>query len=129
MTLEDAETVLGGLCGRLQGAAMPQTATRLRNRFAADGDLPTVLRKAGEIAAASNALRHETGADSVGQAGEMRRSFRDDGASPRRHGASVLGCRRRATFSDRRRLRSVANLHLAVDYPHCEGAHGHRFVL
>ena len=59
MTLEDAETVVGSLCKRLEGATMPQTATRLRNRFATDGDLPSVLHEAGEITAASNALHHE----------------------------------------------------------------------
>ena len=59
LTLDDAETVLRSLCKRLEGATMPQTATRLRNRFATDGDLPSALREASEIAAASNALRHE----------------------------------------------------------------------
>ena len=59
MALDDAETVLRSLCERLEGATMPHTAARLRSRFATDRDLPSVLREAGEIAAASNALRHE----------------------------------------------------------------------
>ena len=59
LTVGDATDVLGDLCARLEGATMPQTAARLRSRFATDGDLQSVLRDAGEIAASSNALRHE----------------------------------------------------------------------
>ena len=38
---------------------MPQTAIRLRNRFATDGDLGLVLAEARKVATASNALFHE----------------------------------------------------------------------
>ena len=61
LTVGDAAELLGGLCARLEGAAMPQTAARLRSRFATDRDLQSVLREAGEISASSNALRHERG--------------------------------------------------------------------
>ena len=59
MTVGDAEGALASLCERLDGAAMPQTATRLRNRFATDGDLELVLGEACKVSAASNALFHE----------------------------------------------------------------------
>ena len=59
MTVGDAERLLASLCERLDGATMPQTATRLRNRFATDGDLDSVLHEARGVAAASNALFHE----------------------------------------------------------------------
>ena len=59
LTVGDAERLLASLCERLDGATMPQTAIRLRNRFATDGDLGSVLLEAREVAAASNALFHE----------------------------------------------------------------------
>ena len=59
MSVADAERLLASLCERLEGATMPQTAIRLRNRFATDGDLESVLRQAREVSTASNALFHE----------------------------------------------------------------------
>ena len=59
MATADADVVLGELCGRLEGATMPQTAARLRSRFASEQDLPAVLGEAREMSAGSNALRHE----------------------------------------------------------------------
>ena len=59
MTIDAAEAALTDLCARLEGATMPQTAARLRSRFATERDLQSVLREAGEISASSNALRHE----------------------------------------------------------------------
>ena len=59
MTVADAERLLASLCERLEGATMPQTAIRLRNRFATDGDLGLVLGEARKVATASNALFHE----------------------------------------------------------------------
>ena len=59
LTVGDAERLLASLCERLDGATMPQTAIRLGNRFATDGDLGSVLQEAREVAAASNALFHE----------------------------------------------------------------------
>ena len=59
MTVGDAERVLASLCERLDGATMPRTAIRLRNRFTADGDLELVLGEARKVSAASNALFHE----------------------------------------------------------------------
>ena len=38
---------------------MLQTAIRLRNRFATDGDLDSVLQEARNVSTASNALFHE----------------------------------------------------------------------
>ena len=57
LTIGDAENVLGDLCARFEGATMPQTAARLPSRFAADRDLPSVLRDAGEIAARLSRFR------------------------------------------------------------------------
>lgn len=59
MTIGDAEVALAELCARLVGATMPQTATRLRSRFATERDLQSVLREAREVSVASNALVHE----------------------------------------------------------------------
>ena len=59
MTIAYAEPLLGDLCRRLDGATMPQTATRLRSRFATERDLQSVLDQAREMSVASNALRHE----------------------------------------------------------------------
>ena len=59
MTVGDAERLLASLCERLDGATMPQTAIRLRNRFATDGDLDLVLYEAHKVSTASNALFHE----------------------------------------------------------------------
>ena len=59
MTVGEAERLLARLCERLDGATMPQTAIRLRNRFATDGDLGLVLGEARKVATASNALFHE----------------------------------------------------------------------
>ena len=59
LTAADAERLLASLCERLEGATMPQTAIRLRNRFATDGDLGLVLAEARKVATASNALFHE----------------------------------------------------------------------
>ena len=59
MTVGDAERLLASLCERLDGATMPQTAIRLRNRFATDGDLDSVLHEARKVSTASNALFHE----------------------------------------------------------------------
>ena len=59
MGVGDAEHLLVGLCDRLHGATMPQTATRLRNRFATDLNLDLVLDEARNLSAASNALYHE----------------------------------------------------------------------
>ena len=55
----EAERRLASLCERLDGATMPQTAIRLRNRFATDGDLDSVLQEARNASTASNALFHE----------------------------------------------------------------------
>ena len=59
MSVADAERLLSSLCERLEGATMPQTAIRLRNRFATDGDLESVLHQARDVSTASNALFHE----------------------------------------------------------------------
>ena len=59
MPVAEAERLLASLCERLEGATMPQTAIRLRNRFATDGDLGLVLGDARKVATASNALFHE----------------------------------------------------------------------
>ena len=59
MAVGEAEHLLADLCARLHGATVPQTATKLRNRFATDGDLDLVLDEARSVSTASNALFHE----------------------------------------------------------------------
>ena len=59
LNIGEAERLLASLCERLDGATMPQTAIRLRNRFATDGDLDSVLHEAHKVSTASNALFHE----------------------------------------------------------------------
>ena len=58
-TVDEAERLLASLCEMLEGAPMPQTAIRLRNRFTTDGDLALVLQEARKVSMASNALLHE----------------------------------------------------------------------